>query len=449
MPLYDSGDADGLLYYVMPYEAGHSLRQRIARDGPLPVDHALVILRDVCDALAYAHARGVIHRDIKPDNVLLAGRHAMVTDFGIARALTAATGQITLTSDGMLIGTPAYMAPEQVAGETNLDHRADLYSVGVLAYELLTGTPPFVGDSPQAVLTAHLVQTPASLSTHRADVPQALADVVMRCLEKQPADRWQTADELLARLEPMAARVDSGAFEPPRNRRWRLSRTRLAIGVTLGAALVTALGVALVRDRREPTVVTLGRQSALTSDRGLEVQPTISPDGKQVAYAAGNSLRTRIVVRPVAGGRTIRLTNDTTENEWLPRWSPDGTRILFLSRGGVFSAPSGGGAARQEIPSRPGAIVTSVTWSADGRAIAYVRDDSLLARDVATGAVRLIATAPDLHSCSWSPNDTLLACVAGNAFYGTLGRTTGGPMFGNLAPSRIVLIPASGGTPSA
>jgi serine/threonine-protein kinase len=445
VPLYDSGESDGLLYYVMPFEAGHSLRHRLARDGPLPLDHVLVILRDVCDALAHAHAEGIVHRDIKPDNVLLSGRHAMVSDFGIARAVTAATAPITLTGDGTVIGTPAYMAPEQVGGDAHIDHRADIYSVGILAYELLTGRPPFSGDTPQAVLTAHLVGTPPPLSARRGDVPEALADVVMKCLAKQPADRWQTADALLARLEPMTALLRSGELEPPSHRGWRGRRARIAAGVALGAALAAAAVLAATRARREPSVPGVGQTSQLTSDPGLEVQPTVSPDGKHVAYAAGNSLRTHIVVRPVGGGRTLRLTNDTTENEWLPRWSPDGSRILFLSRGGVFSAPAFGGAARQEVPSHAGAIVTSATWSRDGQDIVYTRADSLVARNIATGSSRLLTTRADLHSCAWAPNDKWLACVAGNSFYVTVGKTTGGPMFANLAPSSIVIVPVSGG----
>jgi Tol biopolymer transport system component len=203
-----------------------------------------------------------------------------------------------------------------------------------------------------------------------------------------------------------------------------------------------------MRSRREPAPLLLGQASQLTSERGLEVQPSMSPDGRYVAYAAGSSLLTRIAVRPVAGGRARWLTADTTENQWLPRWSPDGRRILFLSRGGVFSAPASGGLARQEVASRPGAIVTSATWSPDGRAIAYVRGDSLLARTVDSDETRLITTGTDLHSCRWSPDGAWLACVAGNSFYVTVGAVSGvGPMFGNLAPSRIVLVPATGGRP--
>jgi Tol biopolymer transport system component len=156
-----------------------------------------------------------------------------------------------------------------------------------------------------------------------------------------------------------------------------------------------------------------------------------------------------IVVRAVAGGKAIRLTTDAKESEWMPRWSPDGTRILFLSRGGVYSAPASGGPPREEVAGRPGVIVTSAAWSPDGHEIAYVRGDSLLGRTVPAGRVRLISTGPDLHSCSWSPTGQHLACVAGNSFYVTVRTIFGlGPMFANLAPSRIVVIPASGGAPA-
>jgi len=228
VPVYDSGEGDGILYYVMPYEAGHSLRERLERDGPLPLEDALLILRDVCDALAHAHRHGIVHRDIKPDNVLLAGRHALVTDFGVAKALAAVGGQRSqrakdtpdpLTTAGVSLGTPAYMAPEQIVADPRIDHRADIYAMGVLAYELLAGRPPFQGDEPQAVLVAHLTETPQPVTVHRPEVPPALVELVMRCLEKKAADRWQSADDLLAGLERLAGPAAvSGAPTPPANR---------------------------------------------------------------------------------------------------------------------------------------------------------------------------------------------------------------------------------------
>jgi tRNA A-37 threonylcarbamoyl transferase component Bud32/tetratricopeptide (TPR) repeat protein len=212
LPVHDSGEAGGFLYYVMPYIAGESLRDKLAREGELPVAEAARILRDVADALAAAHAQGVVHRDIKPDNVLLSGRHALVMDFGVAKAVSEATGRQQLTTVGVALGTPHYMAPEQAAADPHIDHRADIYAVGVVAYELLTGRPPFAGTSSQQILAAHVTETPDPVTKLRPSVPPALALLVMKCLEKKPADRWQRADELVPVLEALA--TPSGGITP-------------------------------------------------------------------------------------------------------------------------------------------------------------------------------------------------------------------------------------------
>src|SRR2546425_4428246 len=159
LSLLDSGEAAGVLYYVMPYVPGDSLRARLQREGELPISVAVQIFREVLDALAYAHSQGIVHRDIKPENVLFLGAHVQVADFGIAKALQVAGPTEALTATGIAVGTPAYMAPEQVAGEPQLDHRADLYAAGLLAYEMLTGAPPFTGHDAQQVARAHLVGT--------------------------------------------------------------------------------------------------------------------------------------------------------------------------------------------------------------------------------------------------------------------------------------------------
>jgi len=212
LPLLDSGEASGFLYYVMPYVEGEPLRDRLARHGELPIHDAVKILVEIVDALAYAHAHGVAHRDIKPDNVLLSGRHALVMDFGVAKALSEATGRQRLTTAGIALGTPAYMAPEQAAADPHLDHRVDVYAVGALGYELIAGRPPFTAGTTQEVLAAHVSQAPEPVTKWRPACPPALAAIIMKCLEKRPADRWQTADELLAQLEPLA--TPSGGTTP-------------------------------------------------------------------------------------------------------------------------------------------------------------------------------------------------------------------------------------------
>jgi serine/threonine protein kinase len=201
--LIDSGEADGMLYYVMPYVAGESLRTRLAREGELAIEEAVWILREVADALAFAHDKGIVHRDIKPENVLFAARHAMVTDFGIARAVSEAAVGSPITATGIAVGSPAYMAPEQASSDPQMDHRADLYAFGLVAYELLTGSPPFSAPTAVQLVSAHLTRIPDRPSALRPSVPEALDALVMKCLEKRPADRYQTAHEIVRKLDAL------------------------------------------------------------------------------------------------------------------------------------------------------------------------------------------------------------------------------------------------------
>ena len=205
--LLDSGAVDDLPYFVMPYVDGASLRARLLREGELPLEDGIRLLRQVLDALAYAHGGGIVHRDIKPENVLLSGNtggssrwHALVADFGVAKALTAAAASSSLTATGVAIGTPAYMAPEQAAADPHVEHRADIYAAGVVAYVMFTGAPPFRGASAPQVMAAHLTRTPEPVIAQRPSIPPELDAVIMRALEKRPADRWQRAGDMLARL---------------------------------------------------------------------------------------------------------------------------------------------------------------------------------------------------------------------------------------------------------
>ncbi len=252
LPLYDSGEADGFLYYVMPFVKGESLRDKLAKTGELPIAAAVRILRDVVDALAHAHREGVVHRDIKPDNVLLSDNHAVVTDFGVAKAVSEATGRQGITTAGVALGTPSYMAPEQAAAEPNIDHRADIYAVGAMAFEILSGAPPFAGLSAQAVLSAHITQTPEMITARRPTVPAPLAEIVMRCLEKKPADRWQSAEEVLARLEVIA--TPSGGTQPVAPVRSPRHRVPLAVGLSVVAVLAVLAAVFLRSGSAAPEI---------------------------------------------------------------------------------------------------------------------------------------------------------------------------------------------------
>src|SRR5581483_2939725 len=252
VPLLAAGAANGVFYYTMPLVEGESLRSRLARQGELPVADAVRIIHDVADALAYAHTHGLMHRDIKPDNILLSGKHAMVTDFGVSKAISNATGPASITSTGMALGTPAYMSPEQAAADPGADHRTDIYALGVVAYELLTGHPPFAGERAQQLFAAHAVQAPPPITTTRGAVPGSLEALVMRCLEKRPSDRPQTAQAIVETLEGMAtpglgqpvmSPVGGVAARKPAKWRW-------ASGIVAALLLAGALGMLFLNGKR-------------------------------------------------------------------------------------------------------------------------------------------------------------------------------------------------------
>jgi serine/threonine-protein kinase len=206
VPLLNTGQAADSLYFTMPLVEGESLRERINRERPMSIENVARILEEVAGALEYAHAQGVVHRDIKPENVMFFHEQAVVLDFGIGKALTAATDDnirgsgARITQSGMSLGTPMYISPEQAAGDPDLDHRADIYSLGVVAYEMLTGHPPFSGRTPQSIFVQHAERLPDPIADKRPEVPGPIANIVMKCLEKDPRKRPQTAAEIVQAL---------------------------------------------------------------------------------------------------------------------------------------------------------------------------------------------------------------------------------------------------------
>ena len=241
LPLFDSGEVDGLLYYVMPYVAGESLRNKLRREIHLPVGEALTIAREVADALNHAHGQGIIHRDIKPENILLSGGHALVADFGIARAVEQAGGA-GLTETGLAVGTAAYMSPEQASGERQLDGRSDIYSLGSVLYEMLAGEPPYTGPSAQAIVAKRISDPVPSVRRVRAAVPEGLEQAVTRALAPVAADRFASADDFVRALAALGANAESiAAASPVANRTTTVRPTRRARTLGLAAALALAL----------------------------------------------------------------------------------------------------------------------------------------------------------------------------------------------------------------
>ena len=434
LPLFDSGTGDGLLYYVMPYIEGETLRGRLDREGQLPVGDAVRVASEVAAALDYAHRRGVVHRDIKPENVLLHDGSALVADFGIALAVQQAGGE-RITQTGLSLGTPQYMAPEQAAADAHTDQRADIYSLGAVVYEMLIGEAPFTGPSAQAVLTRAMTEQPRSLIAQRRSVPTAVERAVLTALEKLPADRFTTAAEFAKALtgtEAVGRRRERSA------RAWTPRRTATAVVAAIAVA-AAAFAAGSATSRRSGPVAGFGRSWKVTWEHGLEAEPALSPDGRYVAYASGTVANMRIYVRQITGGRSTRLTDDSLEVQTNPQWSPDGSRILFLSNGGVFSAPSSGGPARYEVRAPSRGPIVSAAWASDGRTVAYSVGDSVFVQD-AGGRSRFVARVTEAALCQWSPDGALIACASGNSYYSRVGN-----FFGNLSPSRIVIVRVADG----
>ncbi|MEX2154605.1 MAG: protein kinase [Gemmatimonadaceae bacterium] len=450
VPLLAAGARDGLLYFTMPFITGESLRTRVTRQHELPIHDAVRVLRDVVDALAYAHANGVVHRDIKPDNVLLSGNHAVVTDFGVSKALSNSTGSSTLTSMGVALGTPAYMSPEQAAADPSVDHRADIYAVGALAYELLTGRQVFVAPTPQQVLSAHIQLEPDPLSKYRNAVSPALEQVIMRCLAKKPADRWQNAEQLLSQLEALA--TPSGGMTPQPMQPVRAKRTPWALIVTGGAVVILGGVVAwLAAHGSSAESIAIGATNQVTNTPGLELDPALSPDGKLLAYATGQPGRMRIQVRQISGGRVLDLTTGLAGEHRLPQWSPDGSRVLFLARGQMYTVPAFGG-----TPSAVGRATSLVgmalgfgigaAWSPDGKQLAHTIGDTIFIGSSDGGVARTLTVHTSPHSLSWSPDGTRIAFVSENPQFAYGGTAA----FGNLGPNSIWTIAPGeqGGVPT-
>ena len=436
LPLLDSGEADGFLYYVMPFIDGESLRERLARQGELPVNEAVRILSEVVDALAAAHAAGVVHRDIKPDNVMLSGRHALVMDFGVAKAVSEATGRNQLTTAGVALGTPAYMAPEQAAADPHLDHRVDIYAVGALAYELLTGRPPFIGLTPQQVLAAHVTQAPDPVERYRPGLSQALSDVVMRCLAKRPADRWQSADDLLNALEPLA--MSSGGMTPTQTRPVAAVRPpprqfpRWAAWLA-GGAVVAAGAFALTLGQSAPDTIALGQRAAVAVSDEQERWPTLMPDGRSVLYTLWGDTSEAIAIQQVNGGAPMVVSAGLSGFKCCQAVSPDGSRIVFNGEDGLYVMPTLGGQARLILP----AVGGNAGWAPDGERIAVAQTFDTLVVVSADGTDRtVIATGTELHSPAWSPDGAWIAFVDGNARF---------HFDANIASSAIKLVRADGG----
>jgi serine/threonine protein kinase len=292
VPLLSAGEHGRLLWYTMPYIEGESLRTQIDRRGRLPVREVLRLISDVAEALAFAHGQGVIHRDIKPGNVLVQQGHALVTDFGVAKALSAALPSGAGTSTGMAIGTPSYMAPEQLASDPAADHRVDLYALGLLAYELLTGASPFEGPSPRETMAAQLTRIPPPLDAANPEVSPQLARIVSSCLQKDPARRPASAEDIVRQLEELSSGTVTARRQPRPALRW----------LGLAAAGAAAAALLLLRSDEQPSVVSVDTASQQSRDTVVVREPVAVPLSREDSLAIARA------VESGSGGESLNRT---------------------------------------------------------------------------------------------------------------------------------------------
>jgi serine/threonine-protein kinase len=308
LPLYDSGDAAGMLFYVMPLVEGETLRGRLDREKQLQLDEALRYTREIADALAYAHAQGVVHRDIKPENILLESGHAVVADFGIARAAASAAGTPTsMTGTGVALGTPAYMSPEQAAGQRDLDGRSDLYSLACMLFEMLAGLPPFSGATAEGILRQHVMATPPPVTQYRAVVPPAVAEALARALLKNPADRFGSITAFAAALEPGQTGSATAAFFPTLDRTGhRIRLTLLAVGI-----LAVLGGGWLAFGRRSGSSGAAPGASAVDRPQSIAVLPFVNIRGDSASEYFSDGV-TEEILNALAQLPNLRVTARTS-----------------------------------------------------------------------------------------------------------------------------------------
>ena len=377
LPLFDSGSADGQLFYVMPFVEGETLRTRLEREKQLPITDAIRLAQEVADALQYAHDHAVVHRDIKPENILLQGGHALVADFGIALAVQQAGAQ-RMTQTGLSLGTPQYMAPEQAMGEKTIDARADIYALGAVTWEMLAGEPPFTGPTAQAIVAKVLTADPPALTTLRRNVPAHVAEAVHRAIEKLPADRHARASDFAAELE--GGRTSArGPTRTAVARTTATRRTSIVVGLTSAIAVIASVVAAWALRRPVPerrlAMFTINLpDSAQLSEYTQGRRIAISHDGSRIAYAGGLGNAPELYTRTLADTlpRLVRGSRQASD----PVFSPDNQWLYFTSQQKVMRLPVDGGTpmvvadsaivgdvnARNEVVVRRGLAI----WLIDG-----------------------------------------------------------------------------------
>ncbi len=401
LPLFDSGEADGFLYYVMPYVEGETLRDQLDRERQLGVDEAVALVREVADGLEYAHEHGVVHRDIKPENILIHAGRPMVADFGIALAVSAAAGG-RMTETGLSLGTPHYMSPEQATAEKTITARSDVYSLASVLYEMLTGDPPHTGATAQQIIVKIIADEARPVGEVRKSVPPNVAAALSKALEKLPADRFESAkafSEALGNTGFTTATVGgAGASGGPARARV-LTRPFIGMSVLATAAIAAALW-GWLRPAAQPEVSryrTMLWDTAQVRSGLVGTGVAISPDGGMVVFVDSTASASHLLAKRRDQLEATVLTG-TGNAASAPRFSPDGAWIAFVtSDGKVKKVPRGGGASVVLADSaHAGTVISSLAWLDDGTILYVDHGYGLRAVGVDGGATRQVWKDPNL-----------------------------------------------------
>src|SRR5687768_758140 len=453
LPLHDSGQADSFLFYVMPFVAGESLRDRLNREKQLPIGDAMRIATEVASALDYAHRHGVIHRDIKPENVLLHDGRALVADFGIALAATSAGSRMTET--GMSLGTPHYMSPEQAIGDRELTARSDVYALGAMTYEMLLGEPPFTGPTAQSIVAKVMTEQPAGIRARRKSVPEAVESAVFTALEKLPADRFESARAFAEAMtnHDFTTRVSGassvrGLSRAPIWKRVAAGTTAVAIGSLLFAASTTWKGGTLVA---EPAVVRfeLSGDSALRFITHVSAPFGVSPDGRTIVFSAADSgghiaLWVRTLDDPIP--RRLQGTEDGTH----PVISPNGEWIAYIAGNQLLSKVRLAGGSNAGLAELPG-VSASLSWESNEAILCeIIAPSGEIMRVSANGGSPVVAVPFDTAAGEVRQRRPLVLREAQAVLYvGTSRNDSSALMMYSLRDGRRVRLREGGGAPLA